>query len=41
MIKNLIQILKNDNISISKNDIDNFEKNLNSKDAIYPKCIYF
>ncbi len=40
MIKNLIQILENDNISIAKKDIDNFDKNSNSKDAIYPLSVF-
>ena len=40
MIENLIQILKNDNISIANKDIDNFNQNSNPKDAIYPLSVF-
>ena len=40
MIKNLIQILKNNNISIRKTDIDNFNQNSNPKDSIYPISVF-
>ena len=40
MIKNLIQILKNSSISIAVKDIDNFNKNSNSKDGIYPLSVF-
>ncbi len=40
MIKNLIKILKNDNISIANKDIDNFNQNSNPKDAIYPLSVF-
>ena len=40
MIKNLVKILKDNSILIPKKDIDNFDKNLNSKDAIYPLSVF-
>ena len=40
MIKNLIQILKNDNILIDKKNIVNFNKNSNPKDSIYPISVF-
>ena len=40
MIKNLVKTLKDNSILIPKKDIDNFNKNSNSKDAIYPLSVF-
>ena len=40
MINTLNSILEKNKTPLSKKDIDNFNKNINSKDAIYPISVF-